>query len=237
MNWRLLAAGFFFALVTSCSYNPFIANNHTTGSVASTAIGAGIGFGTTALLSAPRPVVGLATLGGGALGYYVSTQRFAAGGIIQAGGQVYQVGDYVGIDIPTEKLFEPNSDEFLPQATPILESVEEVLERYPNNNILVSGNSSGFSSNKYEQPLTEARARQVTAYLWAHGINQFQGNSNNMRKLTYVGYGSHVPIANNLTNKGIRANSRIQITSYPSGSQLLGGKGCRAFANIGANDP
>src|SRR5437868_15440163 len=106
-------------LLSSCSYNPFIRNNHTTGSPAGAAIGAAAGAGSVALLGGPKALIALAGLGGGAIGYYVTTLRFDSGGVIESGGQVYKLGDFVGIDIPSDKLFEPNTADFLPQAGPI----------------------------------------------------------------------------------------------------------------------
>lgn len=222
------------ALLTSCTYNPFIGDNHTTGSPAGAVIGAAAGAGGVALFTSYKPLMVAAGIGGGMIGYYVTTLRYDAGGVMQGGGQVYKVGDYVGIEIPTDKLFEPNTAEFLPQAAPILDSAANVLQRTPNNNIVISGNTSGFSMARWEQKLSEDRAEKVAAYLWNAGVNNFKETSNNTRRLNYVGYGNYFPIATNLTNDGIRANSRIQITSYPSSCDLQLGKRDVAMRNVGA---
>lgn len=222
------------ALLAGCTYNPFITNNHTTGSAASTLIGAGIGAGSVGLLGGSKPLMVLAGLGGGAIGYYVSTLRYDSGGIIQAGGQVYKVGDFVGIYIQTDDLFESNTADFLPQAGPILDSAAAVLARYPNNNIIISGNTSGFSRPRWELKLSERRAQRIAAYFWNLGLNQFQDFSDNMRRLRYVGYGDYFPIAQKYTNDGIRSNSRIQITSYPNNCDLGGTKRRVAVDNVGA---
>ncbi len=224
-------------LLASCSYNPFIADNHTTGSAAGVAVGAAAGAGSAAALGGSKFALAVAGITGGAIGYYVTTLRFDAGGIIQGGGEVYTVGDYVGIYIPSDKLFEPNTAEFTPQAESILDSVGNVLERYPNNSILISGNTSGFSRPRWENRLSEERAKKVAAYLWdTTDITQFKENSNNMRRLNYVGYGDYFPIATHYTNKGIRQNSRIQITSYPTGCELDSELQKEKISNYGAND-
>ncbi len=204
----------------SCSYNPLSGNNHTTGSAVGTISGAAIGGGSVAAFGASKPLIGVAALAGGAIGYYVTTLRFDAGGVYHSGGQVYKVGDYVGIYIPTDQLFEPNSTDFLPQAENILDSAVDVLARYPSNNIMISGNTSGFGRTRYEQKLSERRAEKVAAYMWSAGINDFVDGTNDFRRLNYVGYGDYLPIASNLDNPGIRQNSRIQITSYPCKSDL-----------------
>lgn len=206
----------------SCTYNPFTTDNHLTGSPQSALLGAAIGAGGVAALGASKPLIVLGGLTGGAIGYYVTTLRFDAGGIIREGGKVYTVGDYLGIYIPTDRLFEPNSADFTPHAPFILDSVAVVLRRCPSNNILISGNTSGFGRVKWELFLSEKRAQKVAAYLWSTGINTFAAPGIR-RRLQYVGYGDYFPIASDLTNTGIRQNSRIQITSYPSRFNLKRG--------------
>jgi outer membrane protein OmpA-like peptidoglycan-associated protein len=226
--------------LTACSYNPFSASSqHTlTGSATGTAVGAVAGTSTGLLFGLPHSVSAALGIGGGAVGYYTTTQRFAAGGIIQSGGQVYSLGDYTTIEIPTDSLFESNSIDFLPGYEPTLLSVLSVLKRYPDNNILISGNTSGFGSAKYERKLSEERARQIANFLWANSINSLKGTplGFKVRQLRYVGYGNYFPIANNIKAESIRQNSRIQITSYPPKDQLYIDKKMEAFNNIGGMD-
>ena len=223
--------------LVGCSFNPFTTDNELTGNAVAPAIGAGIGAGSMALLKAPKSMVWMAGIGGAALGYYMSSLKFAAGGVQHVGGEVYTVGDFVTINIPSDKLFDINSSELLPEAGPVLDSAVSVLSRYPNDNVIVSGNTSNFGTNQFEEKISEARARQVSGYLWAHGINNFNDKSiNATRKLTYVGYGSYFPIANDIHNNSIRANSRIQITGYPCKSSLHLGRKQKPFNNIGDID-
>lgn len=220
---RALAGSLTCLAVTACTFNPFIANNHNTGSGGSTAVGAGIGAGGVWLLGGSKTMALFGGIAGGAVGYYVSSLRYDAGGIIDVGGQVYILGEYIGIYLPTDKVFESNTADLLPGATRVLDSVAAVLQRKPNNNIMVSGNTSGFDRPRREQKLSQKRAKVIAAYLWTAGIQQFKGStdqSSDTRQFTYVGYGDYFPIASDLTNNGIRANSRIQITSYPSWADL-----------------
>lgn len=226
MQWKtkIVTALLGLAPLMGCSYNPFITNNHTTGSPVGATVGAGVGAGSAILLGGSKPYIALGGLVGGVIGYYVTTLRYDAGGVIQGGGKVYKVGDYIGIYVPTDNVFEPNSDSFVPQAAPILDSVAAILVRYPQNSILISGNTSGFYHSRWEQRLSERRAEKVAAYLWNSGIwnNQFKSGTIDvdLRKLNYVGYGDYFPIAKTLSNNGIRENSRIQITSYPYNCDL-----------------
>jgi outer membrane protein OmpA-like peptidoglycan-associated protein len=207
-------------ILTGCTYNPFTTQNHITGSPAAAAAGAGIGAGTMALVGGSKLAIGIAGIAGGTAGYYVTTLRYASGGVLQAGGKVYKIGDYLGIYIPTDNVFEANTADFLPQAKPILDSAVNIIKRYPNHSVLISGSTSGFYRARWEQSLSELRAQKVSAYLWNAGINQSNPYLH-INKLTYVGHGDYFPLAKNLTNKGIRENSRIQITSYPVDGDLL----------------
>ena len=241
MRWvnitlRLIQLSCFLSMLTACSYNPFIGNNHTTGSAAGAAIGAGTGVGSVAAVGGTKPFMVGFGLGGGALGYYVTTLRYDSGGVIEGGGQVYRIGDRLGIYIPTDNVFDTNSADFLPQAAPILDSAATTLARYPENNIIVSGNTSGFGRSRWEVRLSRARAQKVAAYLWNAGINNFQGTSTHIRKLNYVGYGDYFPISDRLTNQEIRENSRIQISSYPTNCDLGLDKRSIAFDNVGSLD-
>lgn len=221
LGWLFILA---LTLPLGCAYNPLAPNNHLTGSPVNAAIGAGAGAGSVALINGPKPLIPLVGIGGGMLGYYVTTLRYASGGIIRGGGQVYQVGDMVGIVIPSDELFEPNTCEFLPRAYPVLESVVDVLARYPRHSIMISGNSSGFYHARWERQLTEGRSKRIAAYLWSNGVTNFVEGTDDMRKLRYVGYGDYFPVANDITNNGIRANSRMQITAYPSAEAIRGNK-------------
>lgn len=221
-------------LLVSCSFNPFTRNNHETGDPAGAVIGAGIGAGGVAALGGTKFTMGLAGIAGGTIGYYVTTLRYASGGIMQAGGQVYKVGALTGIYIPSDKLFEPNTADFLPEAPDILDSTVDVLRRYPNNSILISGNTSGFYRDKWEQRLSERRAEKVASYLWREGINNFKTPENNLRQLDYVGYGDYFPLSQTLTNTGIRQNSRIQIVSYATDCRLPLDKFNARVHNVGA---
>lgn len=231
---RIAALACAFLLMTGCTYNPFVADNQTTGSVEGAVIGAGAGAGLAAYGSASKPWLWVAGIAGGAAGYYVTTLRYESGGIIQDGGTVYKIGDLIGIYIPTDNLFEPNTAILLPKATAVLESAATILRRTPDNNIIISGNTSGFYRARWEQHISEQRAQKVAAYLWNAGINNFTSEQmEKMRKLAYVGYGDFFPIANHYENTGIRANSRVQIISYPDSCDLGIDKRHMSFLNVG----
>jgi len=193
-------------LLSSCTWTPFGDNSSNTGTLAGTLMGAGVGGGGMAALGASKSFIMAGAYGGAAVGYYLSSLPFASEPIRRKGGQVFVLGDFVTIEIPTDSLFEPNNSVFLTEATPILNSILAVLSRGKEHNIIVSGNTSGFANEGWELKLSENRAREVAGYIWS---NIYYEN------LFYVGYGNYFPVANNIRANSIRENSRMQITSYP----------------------
>lgn len=228
-------------LATACTFNPMKEDNHLTGSPMAAATGGLIGVGAGALAGASKTMLGVLGIGGASVGYYYSTLRSASAGILQQGGQVYTQGEFVGIEIPSDYLFEPNTDEFLPGTEAALASIASVLKRYPYNDVLISGNTSGYAMSKWELRISEARARQIAGYLWLQGIvpsTRF-GYS---RRVVYVGFGNFFPVANNIHFSGIRANSRVQITAYPPNAYSFNESffqtvnGCSVMKQLGYKD-
>jgi hypothetical protein len=118
-SWLQLLFSSIFLLTTGCTYTG--KDNNLSGNAAGTLIGGAAGRCRQQPPSVPPARWSLEqVLAGMALGYYMSTLRFDAGPIFKAGGDVYTQGEYVGISIPSYKLFEPNSAEFTPQAEPCL---------------------------------------------------------------------------------------------------------------------
>jgi outer membrane protein OmpA-like peptidoglycan-associated protein len=185
-----------------------------------TLLGAGVGgvggAGVATALHATPTMIGIAGVTGATLGYYLSTQRFAARGIIKAHGKVYTMGDYLIIDLPTDNLFDTNTADFYDNTDPELQSVVGILKSVPNHNIIISGNTSGYGSVEFQNNLSQQRASKVASYLWLNGINDVTRS----RTLIYTGYGNSYPIATDLRLSGLRANSRIQIIAYPCNEVL-----------------
>lgn len=217
----ILAMTSVFALSACSTTNDL---NPRTGSATGAVAGGVLGATAAYVLSLPKAAVALAGIGGAGVGYYLTTLRFSARGIYAAGGQVYTLGDYIIINIPTDNMFDANTADFLTQAKPALQSIRDVLARYPDHNIIISGNTSGFWTSRFELSMSVCRAEQVASYLSRHGIGNSAAKS---PKYMYVGYGDKFPIANLLHIKSIRQNSRIQIVAYPDTAKLYWNKSCK----------
>jgi hypothetical protein len=202
--------------------------NPPTGNIIGPVIGGGAGAGAAALVGASKPFIAASGLLGAGLGYYLTTMDFSAHGLTAAGGKVYVLGDFVIIDIPTDNIFEVNTADFMPGTGPALDGIANVLARYPQNNIFISGNTSGFWTERFEKNMSECRAGRIAASLWRRGItnsvlvksNVMSKNDEQERRLIYIGYGDEFPVANHYHIKGMRGNSHIQIISSPRDEAL-----------------
>lgn len=241
MTKRPLTALILTILLPLAGCQPITHSDPPTGNYVGPLIGGAVGAALPGLFGASKTYMWAGGLAGAGLGYYFTSLRFDASGIIHAGGHVFTQGQMAMIEVPTDHLFEVNTTEFLPGTDPILDSMVSVLSRYPGNNILISASTSGSGPKRYEQELSEERARQIAGYLWAHGvIGSTEQNVGSMRfdkkRYVYVGYGAMFPIANDIRLKGIRQNSRIQITAYPTDAQLKVNGCYSVFTNIGGNN-
>lgn len=241
MTKRPLTALILTILIPLTGCQPITRSDPPTGNYVGPLIGGAAGAVIPGLFGASKTYMFAGGLAGAGLGYYFTSLRFDASGIIHAGGHVYTQGQMVTIEIPSDHLFEVNTAEFLPGTEPILDSIVNVLSRYPGNNIMISASTSGSGPARYEQALSEERARQIAGYTWAHGVvGATEQNVGSVRfdkkRFIYVGYGDLFPVANHIRLKGIRQNSRIQITAYPTAAQLRLDGCFSVFTNIGGTN-
>ena len=97
--------------------------------------------------------------------------------------------------------FKANSANVGGDATSLIQSLTEMLNKYPNAMINVNGHASSDGSKAYNQKLSEKRANAVKDALVAGGIDATRINA--------VGYGEDKPIQANNTRKGRAANRRV----------------------------
>lgn len=99
--------------------------------------------------------------------------------------------------------FDFNSDKLKPESFPELHRIKRLLQENPNIRIRFSGHTDNIGSDKYNQQLSERRARAVYKWLKEQGIHPIQ--------MEYVGYGETRPIASNATDEGRALNRRIEM--------------------------
>ena len=101
----------------------------------------------------------------------------------------------------TVVFFQASSADISGDATALIQSLAEILNKYPNATINVNGHASSDGSRSYNQKLSEQRANAVKAALIASGIAG--------ERINAVGYGEEKPVQSNNTRKGRAANRRV----------------------------
>jgi outer membrane protein OmpA-like peptidoglycan-associated protein len=108
-------------------------------------------------------------------------------------------------------LFDVNSAALKGGAQQTLNQMADVMNRYPDNTILVKGHTDNTGSERYNQDLSERRAVAVKNYLIVKGIAP--------GKITSLGFGMTMPVASNGTPAGRADNRRVEIEIKPGESQ------------------
>jgi outer membrane protein OmpA-like peptidoglycan-associated protein len=103
--------------------------------------------------------------------------------------------------------FPPNSDELMPREQEKLRRIAQILGKYPDRDILITGHTArarGYTEQDY-QTLSEKRAGAVGDLLLSLGARRSE-------QMTMRGMGALAPIADNATEEGMRKNRRVEIT-------------------------
>jgi outer membrane protein OmpA-like peptidoglycan-associated protein len=83
-----------------------------------------------------------------------------------------------------------------------LDKVYDLLMKYPTMRMEISGHTDNVSSLKFNQRLSENRAKAVAKYLINKGITK--------DRLVSKGYAYYKPIADNNTKEGRKQNRRVE---------------------------
>lgn len=116
--------------------------------------------------------------------------------------------DEQGITITLDNInFSPNSSTLLPAEKEKLTRIAEILKKYPDRDIVITGHTAaadGYTEAEH-QTLSEQRAKAVGDYLLSLGVRTPE-------QLTVRGMGNRQPVASNSTEQGRMKNRRVEIT-------------------------
>lgn len=94
-----------------------------------------------------------------------------------------------------------------PESYRILDQIANILTRYDDYNLSISGHTDNTGSPSSNQRLSENRAKACYDYLITKGVNP--------NRLSYAGYGESIPIADNQSIEGRTLNRRVEFTLVP----------------------
>ncbi len=98
--------------------------------------------------------------------------------------------------------FRTGSERPLTISNSVLDEVAEILNRYPNYNLKMSGYTDNRGNDSVNQALSEKRALSCYQYLLVKGIQR--------DRMSYAGYGETNPIDSNDTPTGRARNRRVE---------------------------
>lgn len=122
------------------------------------------------------------------------------------GANIERVGEGIKITFDSGILFSTNSSELRQTAKENIESLAKVLNKYPDTNILIEGDTDNEGTEEYNQKLSKRRAQAVSDY--AKGFN-VAGS-----RISTVGHGESQPIASNDTAEGRQQNRRVEVAIF-----------------------
>ncbi len=118
------------------------------------------------------------------------------------GAKVERVGEGIVVEFEGKVLFGFDKSDLTAQATDNLNSLTQILQKYPDTNIEIQGHTDDKGTDAYNQGLSERRAQTVSNYLAMKGVK-------NSRMKT-VGYGESAPKYSNSTEDGRAQNRRVE---------------------------
>jgi OOP family OmpA-OmpF porin len=99
--------------------------------------------------------------------------------------------------------FKFDSAKIEPEFEPVLDVAVDELKSNPGVSVEVSGHTDSTGPDDYNQKLSERRANSVVKYLVSKGIDA--------GRLSAVGHGESMPVADNATRDGRAQNRRVEL--------------------------
>ncbi len=132
-------------------------------------------------------------------------QRFA-----QADGvSVQRLQDILAITFKSDSFFDVEASQIKPDSSGDLEYVADLLRKYPETRVEISGYTDSSGSEKQNLALSEQRAQAVAELLAQKGVDP--------PRIAYRGYGEANFVASNATENGRQLNRRITLVIIPPG--------------------
>ncbi len=119
------------------------------------------------------------------------------------GAKIERVGEGIKITFDSGILFDVNKATLKPVAMDNLNKLAQILNKYPDTNILIEGHTDATGSEEYNLELSEKRAQSVSNYLASLNVDP--------TRFTIMGYGESQPIATNETVEGRAQNRRVDL--------------------------
>ncbi len=112
-----------------------------------------------------------------------------------------RAGKNILVILKSDILFDSGKDTLKPEAVELLGKVGDILAKYPKDRIVVAGHTDNIGTEKFNQTLSEKRAKAVKVELMGHDV---PGEC-----IRTIGMGYSQPDVSNETAAGRAKNRRI----------------------------
>lgn len=103
--------------------------------------------------------------------------------------------------------FELGKATLLSESYPVLNQIADIMKKYPDYKLNIEGHTDNTGNADVNKRLSESRAKSCFDYLRQRGIPA--------ERMSYKGFGSSRPIANNSTYSGRTLNRRVEFNLVP----------------------
>ncbi len=190
-----------------------ISSCNTTKTFKGGAIGAGAGgvigglIGSGSDNAAKGAILGAAVGGaaGAVIGNYMDKQAEELEKDLE-GAEVERIGEGIKVTFDSGILFGFDSTQLTESSRDNISEMAETLKKYEDTEIIVEGHTDSKGSKKYNQKLSEQRASSVAGQLKALGVDS--------SRISEVGYGEEMPVADNSSEDGRSQNRRVEVAIF-----------------------
>lgn len=200
----LLSGALLFTTSIGCSWNN-AAKGGAIGAGAGGAVGGVIGHqsGNTAV----GAIIGAAV--GGAAGAVIGNEMDKRAAEMRKdieGARIERIGEGIKITFDSGLLFDFDKSDLRPEAKTNIESLAKVLNKYPDTDILIEGDTDNVGTEEYNVLLSERRAQSVSSYLMGLDVTG--------SRISQVGLGETNPVSSNATEYGRQQNRRVEVAIF-----------------------
>jgi len=181
-------------------------SNKEKGAIIGATSGAVVGgvIGNQAGSTAVGAIIGAAV--GGAAGAYIGNYMDKQAAEIEAdldGATVERIGEGIKITFDSGLLFDVGKSDLRSASRTNLTNLAEILNKYPDTEILVEGHTDATGSDESNMTLSRNRAQSVANFLGSQQVIS--------SRFTIMGYGEAQPVATNDSDSGRQANRRVEL--------------------------
>ena len=123
-----------------------------------------------------------------------------------ANAKIERIGEGIKITFDSGILFQTNSSKLEPAVMSSIESLAMILNKYPDTNVLIEGDTDDTGTEEYNQALSERRAKSVADYAKSRGV---AGS-----RISTVGLGESNPVNSNTSEFGRQQNRRVEVAIF-----------------------